>query len=89
MKYKNSYKNSTRLCHPEGISLAFEQAKLKKKKATKQEKKTKTAEFVIEKSKGPKKIGMKRLIANCSSGEKKLIKRKKKQKKLKKFNFRL
>jgi hypothetical protein len=30
-------------------------------------------EFVIEKSKEPKKIGMKRLIENCSKGDKKEI----------------
>jgi len=28
VKYINSYRNSTRLCQPEGISFALEQAKL-------------------------------------------------------------
>ena len=38
-------------------------------------------ELVIEKSNWPIKIGIKRLIENCSSGEKKNIKNKDKQKK--------
>ncbi len=58
------------LCHADGNNFAFEQAKLKKRNAVVQEIKTKIEEFVIEKSNWPRKIGIKRLIENCSKGEK-------------------
>ena len=58
-------------------SFAFATAKLKKRKASKQAKNTKTEEFVIEKSKVPIKIGINLLIENCSRGELKIIKNKK------------
>ena len=68
--------NSAQVCHPEGTSLAFATAKLKKRKAIEQEIKTKIEEFVIEKSRTPRVIGMILLIENCSRGEAKIIKKK-------------
>jgi hypothetical protein len=62
------------LCHEDGINFAFAQAKLKNKKARVQDKITSIVEFVIEKSKGPKNIGINLLIENCSKGDKKSIK---------------
>jgi hypothetical protein len=65
--------NSAQLCQPDGTNLALATAKLKNKKAIKQEKNTRIEEFVIEKSKTPIKIGMILLIENCSSGDAKNI----------------
>jgi len=48
-----------------------------------QEIKTKIEEFVIEKSSCPRKIGIKRLIENCSKGEKRNIEKKGWTKKIK------
>lgn len=59
------------LCQAEGINFAFAIAKLKNKKATVHEIITKIDEFVIDKSKDPKVIGMILVIVNCSKGEKK------------------
>jgi len=52
------------------LTLLLKQQSYKIKKATEQEIITKTVEFVIEKSKLPKKIGINLLIENCSKGEK-------------------
>ena len=57
------------LCQPDGIIFALATPKLKNKNANKQAKKTKIAEFVIEKSKTPKNIGINLLIENCSNGD--------------------
>jgi hypothetical protein len=62
--------------------LAFATAKLKNKKATRQEKNTKIDEFVIEKSKTPINNGMILLIENCSRGDPKIIEIRKKTKKI-------
>jgi len=72
------------LCQAEGINLAFAMAKLKNKKAILQDIITKIDEFVIEKSKDPKAIGIILVIVNCSNGEKKDIKKKTISKKVKK-----
>tara|TARA_B110000046_G_scaffold140434_1_gene146991 strand:- start:366 stop:632 length:267 start_codon:yes stop_codon:yes gene_type:complete len=63
------------LCQAEGINFAFAIAKLKNKKATVHEIITKIDEFVIDKSKDPKVIGMILVIVNCSKGEKNIKKR--------------
>jgi len=75
--------NSAVLCQADGNNFAFEQAKLKKRNAVVQEIKTKIEEFVIEKSSCPRKIGIKRLIENCSKGEKRNIEKKGWTKKIK------
>jgi hypothetical protein len=48
-----------------------------------QETKTRTVEFVIEKSKRPIQIGIILLIENCSKGDKKNIKKKDNEKNIK------
>lgn len=76
--------NSAVLCQAEGINFAFAIAKLKNKKATLHEMITRIEEFVIDRSKVPKTIGIILVIVNCSKGEKN-IKNKPLKKKVKKL----
>lgn len=69
----NSYKNSAIDCHTVGISVAFDTAKLQKRKQREQLNITKSEELVKEKSKTPIVNGIIFDIENCSKGEKKNI----------------